>query len=146
MRLMLLTACLFAAMTVMHGCSRPKDFSGFLVERVVKYGGRTNAYAQLPKLEACWTIKSDKNGFQVSVKGASFKDVDTLIQQTFGAPMRSITNSNTGHLHSLWKAADIGVGIHLIERSDGVDISCLRAMTMTEMFQEMDKPWWKKIW
>jgi len=141
---LLVTGLLFAVAT--SGCSRRNDLGGFLIQQVSEYGGRTNANAQLPKLDARWTVKRDKNGFQASVTDTSFSSVDTFMRQAFGTPKLSGFSTNIGQPYGTWAAVDIGVAIQLIGQPDGADIVCVRAMSMTQMFQEMDKPWWKKLW
>jgi len=98
------------------------------------------------KLDAKWKFERDKNGFQASVSGTSFAAVDTFMQQAFGKPKVSIDMNLNGQPQRVWAALDVGVAIHLIGRPDGADIICIRGMRdMGEMFDEMDKPWWKKI-
>src|SRR6266487_2089861 len=134
MRTPCLTVLLLAVAATV-GCSRPNDFGAFFVQQVTKYGGRTNANAQLPKLDARWTVKRDKNGFQASVTGTSFSSIDTFMRQAFGAPKMSGFSTNIGQPYGNWAAVDIGVAILLIGRSDGADIVCVRAMSMTQTFQ-----------
>jgi len=144
-----LLAVLLVASVVIVGCSRSGDFGGFLVQQVTKCGGRTNANATLPKLDARWTVKRDKNGFRATVTGTTFAGVDTFMQQAFGRPRMSGdgAGSATGQPHREWAARDIGVVIQLMGRPDGADIICVRAMSGTgEMFREMEKPWWRKLW
>ena len=144
MRTPVLIAILFAFSFA--GCTRSGDFGTFVVSEATKYGGHTKTNAPLPKLEARWTTKRDKNGFQASVAGASFNSVDTFMRQAFGTPKMSGFSTNIGQPYGAWAAADIGVAIQLIGRPEGVDIICVRAMSMTQMFKEMEKPWWKKLW
>jgi hypothetical protein len=130
------------------GCSRSGDFGGFLVREVTRFGGHTKTNVTSSNLEAHWTIKRDKNGFQAAITGTSFASIDTFMRQSFGAPKMSTDGAATatGQPHRVWAAVDIGVAIQLVGRPGGADIICVRAMSMGQMFQEMDKPWWKKLW
>jgi len=129
------------------GCSRPHDFGGFLVEQVTKYGGRTGTNATLPKLEARWTFKRDKNGFEVTANDTSFGRVDSFLRQAFGPPKSSDFSPETGLSNSLWGASNIGVAIILAGGTNSAHLICLRGMRgMGEMLKESEKPWWKKLW
>ena len=138
---------LLVALAVVVGCSRSGDFGAFLAQPVTRYGGHTNTNGTPPKLDAHWTTKRDKNGFQAAVTGTSFASIDTFMQHVFGAPKVSVESNIDGQPHRVWSAVDIGVAIQLIGRPDGADIICLRGMrSMGEMLDEMEKPWWKKLW
>ncbi|HXI50925.1 MAG TPA: hypothetical protein VNH84_05455 [Candidatus Saccharimonadales bacterium] len=126
------------ACAVISGCSRSGDFSAFVVSEVAKHGGHTVTNAMIPALEARWTIKSDTNGFQASVTGASFASIDAVMQQAFGTPKMSVAANASGQPHRVWGAVDIGVAIQLIGRPDGADIICVRGMrNMGEMLQSV---------
>ena len=122
-----LIATLFVCVVV-SGCSRSGDFSAFVVSEVKKHGGHTITNAPLPTLQTRWTIKSDANGFQASVKGAPFVSIDAVMQQAFGIPKMSVASNASGQPHRVWAAVDIGVAIQLIGQPDGVDIICVRGM------------------
>lgn len=144
MRTSLLILALLCA--VLAGCSHSGDFGAFIVTEVGKFGGHTKTNAMLPELDARWTIKRDKNGFQASIKGTTFTNIDTVMQQAFGTPKISTegTDTATGQPWRVWGAGDIGVAIQLMGQTNGADIICVRAMRdMTEMFREMDRPWWR---
>jgi hypothetical protein len=143
MRASLLNLLIAAAVVV--GCSRSGDLGTFLVREVTKYGGHTKTNTMPLKLDAHWTVKRDKNGLQVSVTSTSFASIDTFMNQTFGVPKVSVDSNDTGQPHRVWAAADIGVAIQLIGRPGGADIICVRAIRKEEIFEEMEKPWWKKI-
>lgn len=143
MRASLLILALLCA--VVAGCSRSGDFGAFVVTEVVKFGGHTKTNATLLKLDARWTTKRDKNGFQASVTGTPFNNVDTFMRQAFGTPKMAGFSTNIGQPYDTWAAVDIGVAIHLIGRTNGAEIICVRGMSVTQMFQEMEKPWWKKL-
>src|SRR5262245_27509330 len=142
MRVSLLSLALLYV--VMAGCcSRSHDFGAFVVAEVAKHGGHTKTNAVIPKLEAQWTVNRDRNGFQASVSGTSFANIDALMRQTFGTPKLSVEANASGQPHRVWGAADIGVAIQLIGRTNGADIVCVRGMQdMSGMFKEMDRPWW----
>jgi len=117
-----------------------------VVAEVVRYGGRTKTNVAIPKLDAQWTVKRDRNGFQATVTGITVARVDSMMRQAFGPPKMSHegTETATGQPHRVWGAADIGVAIQLIGRTNGADIICVRAMRdTTEMVREMNRPWWK---
>lgn len=86
--------------------------------------------APVPTLQARWTVKSDTNGFQASVTGASFANIDAVMQQAFGKPKVSIAANADGQPHRVWGAVDVGVAIQLIGRPDGADIICVRGLRM----------------
>jgi hypothetical protein len=71
---------------ILVGCSRSGDLGAFVVTEVSKFGGHTRTNAPLPKLDARWTIKRDKNGFQASVSGTTFASIDATMKQAFGKP------------------------------------------------------------
>jgi len=138
--------CLLFVSGAAGGCSRSGDLGGFLAQEVAKCGGHTRTNAALGKLDAKWKFKRDKNGFQASVSGTSFAAVDTFMQQAFGTPKVSTDMNLNGQPQRVWTAVDVGVAINLIGRPDGADIICIRGMRdRGEMFDEMGKPWWKKI-
>ena len=137
MRASLLILALFAV-AVISGCSRSGDFSTFVVSEVAKHGGHTVTNVAIPALQARWTVKSDTNGFQASVTGASFASIDAVMQQAFGTPKMSVVTNASGQPHRVWGAVDIGVAIQLIGRPDGADIICVRGMrNMGEMLQSV---------
>lgn len=139
MRAYFLVLSLFA-FALVSGCSRSGDFSSFIVSEVAKYGGHTVTNTPLPALKAYWIIKNDANGFQVSVRGASFAEIDALMHQAFGTPRMSVAANAEGQPHRVWAAVDIGVAIQLVGRPGGADIVCVRGMRdMGEMFQHMEK-------
>src|SRR5438445_5751236 len=113
------------ACAVISGCSRSGDFTAFVVSEVAKHGGHTLTNATVAPLEARWTVKSDTNGFQASITGASFASIDTVMQQAFGTPKMSVAANASGQPHRVWGAVDIGVAIQLIGRPDGADIICV---------------------
>jgi hypothetical protein len=126
------------ACVVVSGCSRSGDFSAFVVSEVAKHGGHTLANATIPALEARWIIKSNTNGFQASVTGASFASIDAVMQQAFGTPKMSVAANASGQPHRVWGAVEIGVAIQLIGRPDGADIICVRGMRdMGEMLRSV---------
>ena len=134
------------ACALVAGCSPSDNFGSFIASEVSRYGGHTNTNGVIPKLEAQWTVKRDRNGFQMWVTEAPFASIDTMMQQMYGKPRLSDSGSNggTGRPHRVWAAADIGVAIQLIGETNRVEIICVRAMRdTTEVFQEMDRPWWK---
>jgi hypothetical protein len=145
MRLPLLNLLLCA---IIVGCSRSQDLGKFMVTEVSKHGGGTRANSTLPQLRAQLTVKRDRNGFQASVTDVPFASVDSLMQQMFGKPAISsdATQTASGQPHRVWGAAQVGVAIQLIGRTNGADIICVRAMRDTsEVIREMDRPWWK-VW
>ncbi len=139
--LMFVVACLALA-----SCSRSHDFGAFVVNEVGRCGGRALTNAPLPRVEAEWTIRRDRNGFQASISGATFTSIDGTMKQAFGAPKLSKESNASGYPHRVWAAADIGVAIHLIGRANGAEITCMRGMrNVDEMMREIERPWWK-IW
>jgi len=129
------------------GCTRSGDLGAFLVAEATRYGGRAHTNTTLPKLEGRWTVQRDRNGFEASVTDTSFGSMDSFMRQAFGAPQMSGFSVKAGQPHSIWVAADIGVAIQLIGRPDGAELVCVRGMSgVEEMFDEMDKPWWRKLW
>src|SRR2546426_8266504 len=121
MRAHFLIAILFGCAAI-SGCSRSSDFSAFVVSEVAKHGGHTVTNVTVAPLQARWTVKSDTNGFQASITGASFAGIDAVMQQAFGTPKMSVAANASGQPHRVWGAVDIGVAIQLIGRPDGADI------------------------
>ena len=137
MRICFLIVTLVACVLV-SGCSRPADFSTFIVSEVAKYGGHTITNVPPRALQARWTIKSDTNGFQARVTGAPFTSIDAVMMQAFGSPKISVAANADGQPQKVWAAVDVGVAIQLIGRSEGADIICVRGMPdASEMFQSM---------
>ena len=131
---------------VMVGCSRSEDLGKFMTTEVAKHGGRTMTNSTLPQLKAQLRVKRDRNGFQARATDVTFASVDSLMQQMFGKPAISsdATKTASGQPHHVWGAAQVGVAIQLVGRTNGVDIICVRAMRDTsEAIREMDRPWWK---
>lgn len=129
------------------GCSRPGDFGEFLIHQITGLGGRTNLNAQLPKLDARWVVREDRNGFQVLAADTSFHHVDAFLRQAFGAPKLSGFSTNIGQAHATWAAVDIGVAVMVIGGPDGVEVTCVRGLSsVSEMNDEVSKPWWRKLW
>lgn len=111
---------------IVAGCSRSGDFGTFVVAEVAKHGGHAVTNTTMPTLQARWTVKSDTNGFQASVTGASFTSIDEVMQQAFGTPKVSVAINSSGHPHRVWGAVEIGVAIQLIGQPHGADIVCIR--------------------
>jgi hypothetical protein len=82
----------------------------------------------IPALQARWTIESDDDGFQMTVKDVSFAQLDAMMQHGFGIPRVSEDVNLEGQPHRVWGASEIGVAIQLIGRPGGSDILCLRGM------------------
>lgn len=146
MRATLCIALMLACLLI--GCSRSGDVGAFIVTEVIKRGGHTKPNVTLSKLDARWKVLRDKNGFQATVTEVPFSTIDRQMRQVFGTPSLSGTSTGTQPrlLYSHWAAADIGVALQLIERPDGADVICVRAMGTTQMLEEMAKPWWRKLW
>jgi hypothetical protein len=136
MRTSLSIVALFAV-AIISSCSRSGDFSTFIVSEVAKHGGHAVTNTAIPALEARWTVKSDTNGFQASVTGASFASIDAIMQHAFGPPKISIAANAIGQPHRVWGAPDIGVALQLVGRTGGAEISCVRGMRDIGEFQNL---------
>jgi hypothetical protein len=120
------------------GCSHSGDVSTFIVTEVTKCGGHTKTNTGFLKVEARWKLQRDKNGFQATLTGVSFADMDALMRQAFGVPSMAgvSTGTQTGLPYSNWAARDIGVAIMMIGHADRVEIICLRGVkNMGELFR-----------
>lgn len=84
--------------------------------------------APFKTVDAHWTVKSDANGFEADVAGASFAEVDAAMQQAFGKPKESVAANLSGQPQRAWRTADIGVAVQLIGRPDGAEVICVRGM------------------
>ena len=122
---LVLLACALA-----EGCAHSGNFSSFIVQEVARYGGHTKTNAALPTLDARWTVRRDKNGFQAFVTGASFSSADAVMRQAFGTPMMSGISSGTevGLPYNNWSARDIGVAIMVIGRTNRIEVNCVRGV------------------
>jgi hypothetical protein len=129
-------------MIFVTGCKQSGDFDAFVVTQVVKYGGHTKTSSAIPKLQARWTVKEDKNGFTASISGASFADIAREMEQIFGPPRMSDDGSGTKthEPYRLWGVDDIGVAIQLIGHPDSTEIVCIREIkSMDELIKHMPK-------
>jgi len=108
------------ACTLVGGCAHSGNFSSFIVQEVTRYGGLTKTNAALATLDARWTIRRDKNGFQAFVTRVSFSNTDAVMRQAFGTPMMSGISSGTevGLPYNNWSARDIGVAVMVIGRTN----------------------------
>jgi len=90
---------------------------------------------------AHWTINRDANGFQASVKGASFSIIASVMLQKYGPSGITTATNLKGQPQQVRVAADIGVAIQLIGRPDEADIVCVRAFQdLGVMFTSMGPP------
>lgn len=111
-----------AVVAIATGCSHRGDFSAFLVQEVVKYGGRIDTSAVLPKVEASWTVKaSNTNGFTVYVTGARWEDIDALMRAALGKRARSSPERVYGEA-----STGVGVTLHWIFIKGRTEVECMR--------------------
>ncbi|HUR47625.1 MAG TPA: hypothetical protein VMZ27_17205 [Candidatus Saccharimonadales bacterium] len=129
---------ILAVVAITSSCSRSGNFGTFIVSEVTKHGGHAVTNQPIPILKAHWTVKSDENGFQAFVTGASFASIDSVMRRSFGEPKISINADASGQPHLTWAAVDIGVAIQIMGRTDGAEIICVRGMRdMREMFEKV---------
>ncbi|MBI3881074.1 MAG: hypothetical protein HY301_13565 [Verrucomicrobia bacterium] len=138
--MIVLVACVVAV-----SCSRSGDFGSFVIREVATYGGHTVTNGPFPRLDAHWTFKPDKNGFQTTITGTSFTNLDNFLKQAYGSPKLSKDGTSSGRSSRVWAAATAGAVITITSRPDGADLICVRGMPFEEMLGEMEKPWWKKL-
>ena len=138
----LLSILFLSVVIFVIGCKQSGDFDAFVVAQVVKYGGHTKTSGVIPKLQASWTVKEDKNGFIVFISDASFTAIAADMEQIFGPPRMSDDGSGT-RTHEpcrLWGANEIGVAIQLNGHKDSTEIICIREFkSMDELIKHMPK-------
>ncbi|MBI1177098.1 hypothetical protein GC207_06620 [bacterium] len=127
--------------------SNSGDVVEWMVKETTEYGGRPNTNITPSRIDGRWHVKRDRNGFEAKVFNSEFSSVNTALRQIFGTPLQSRTNSSEeGPRYSLWAAKDVGVAIIFTDRTNHLEISCVRGLHgLSEMMDEMEKPWWKKI-
>lgn len=81
------------------------DFTPFLSDAVVKFGGRTNA-GTVTRLDSEWWFKSDANGFQVLMPTNHRAGVESSLREIFGEPIVS-----PGYPHLLFRSTNVGVTV-----------------------------------
>lgn len=133
-----LSIALLLTVIVAIGCSQSGDFGAFIVTEVAKYGGHTKTTAEIPKLDARWTVKRDDNGFEASITDAPFATIAADMELVFGKPRISENGSGTAthEPHRVWNAGDVGVAIQLIGHKNSTEIICVRGVKdMDELFK-----------
>src|SRR5512134_1125038 len=95
MAMRIFVTCFLVVLTC--GCgsasrSQSGDVGAFIVQEVVRYGGRTPVTNTVSHLQAHWSVKSDNAGFQAHLTGIQFAEVQLVLQQAFGLPAIMTTN------------------------------------------------------
>lgn len=101
---------------------------GPLVVQLQAYGARVTTTNGLPQVRAVWRMQTDAKGFRWLIYGVAYDEVERAVQAAFGHQGQTY-GSHGGARGCLFRAVDIGVGLHLMDKSDHVEVVCLRGMT-----------------
>lgn len=80
---MLLVACSHAA----------ADAGPFILRQAAKFGLRIVQTNDLPTLSGEWRYKEDAGGFQISIRGDHFAELQTFLTAAFGPPAKPATTN-----------------------------------------------------
>lgn len=104
------------------------DIVPVIAREAIEYGARLSHTNSLPLLQAHWTIKKDKNGFECALLGVNYDSVEAVLFKIFGNSGET-ENPTNGPRACLFKASEIGVALIAIDKTNIIQINCIRAMT-----------------
>jgi hypothetical protein len=100
------------------GCSKSSDsdfISGtgdvgkFILEEVLKRGGRSISQNDLPVIQGEWKYFEDENGVIIHLDPKSSGDLEKFLNQAFGKPANEASATTTGGKLGWYAPNDIGV-------------------------------------
>ena len=103
-----------------------------LTQLLQEFGARLSATKDIPPLIGNWTVKKDKNGFQVEVRNMNYDTVEAALFKIFsdkGERFRPVGRARS----CLFKASEVGVALTAVDETDQVRINCLRGMTSSPL-------------
>lgn len=121
---------LIAGWLLCVGCTRTTkgDLTPLLATELRGYGARL-ATNELPRVEARWKmIYKDTNGFQCIVLDGDYETIEITLQGLLGTNGKQF-KSDVGPRACLFTALDTGVALNVIDKTNSVQITCLRGMT-----------------
>ena len=88
------------------------DAAPFVLDSAASYGARPLKTSGLPKIEAKWRYKADKDGVQIYLVGDCMSQVQALLLAAFGPPAIPARTNQDGHVSgAVYAAPAIGAAI-----------------------------------
>jgi hypothetical protein len=123
---------LLLGLVLLNGCSRTNDplagyasasgdLTPFALDYAVRCGARPLNTKGLPKIEAKWRYKTDKDGVQIYVVGDYLSQVQSCLLAAFGPPAIPVKTNADGHVSGgVYAAPATGAAIQFC-REDSPD-------------------------
>lgn len=105
---------------------RSGDLNPFLLKELNSYGAQIPHTNGLSPIKANWTYQRDSNGFELSVDGNHFVEIDGFFKQLYGTPSISEDANLKGYPQRVYKPETIGVGLQYFQTPGGVKILCVK--------------------
>jgi hypothetical protein len=131
-------AVFIIAIACLSGCAHDKyergNFSNVFVRMIKTYGGKVKKVDNIPAVNAQWTLRSDPNGFECHITGASFSEVNELITEVFALKRTDGYCTNAAVSLRLLNARAIGVALLVADTNECVQINCVRGQSDLKSF------------
>ncbi len=111
-----------ASLAILSGCSRGDkrfqgyqsgsgDLAAFAIDEAARVGAQPRASGSLPRCDAEWRYKSDKDGIQIYALGDRTAQVAAFLSAAFGQPAFSKTNEHGRVTAGVYAAPAVGAAI-----------------------------------
>jgi len=111
---------------VVPSCCKESNITAVFVEEMQVHGGVLRNTNGLPTINACWTLQTDSDGFQLKVRRVDFIIVENMVTNALGSVGENGDKTKgASSRYWLFQKKTVGVGLLMREIQDGVQINCI---------------------
>jgi hypothetical protein len=141
MKALLIIGSIASMLMFTTGCGargvRRGDFSREFIRLTRECGARLAATNGIPPLQASWATKKDTNGFECVVRNTDYDSVEDVIFRILGNSGQRLQRGGDVLLRGcIFKAADVGVALIAMDKTNHIQINCVRGTTNRFPFSE----------
>lgn len=142
----LLSSLTVAGLLVLCGCAGEQemrftkgtgDMGQFVLQQALKRGAQPVATNSLPVIGGDWSYSEDQYGVVLHLARERFSEVETFLQQAFGAPAQAAIDTTDGGKFGWYSPRTIGVALQFGFTSNQTQVIVIRPQPASEIIKRL---------